>query len=96
MLSTSGHDCKFAVRGGGYTLWEESSNVKDGITIDMRAVSEVSISDDHSVAYVGAGAVWGDDYQKMDSLGLAVVGDRGSTIGVGGLTMGGEQIQSIA
>lgn len=42
-----------------------------------------------TVASVGAGALWGDVYMKMDAVGLAVIGGRAMSIGVGGLLTGG-------
>lgn len=42
-----------------------------------------------TIASVGAGAIWGEVYQKTDSLNLSVVGGRGASIGVGGLLTGG-------
>lgn len=78
-----------AIRGGGHTPWAGSANINEGVTIDMRSVNEVKVDEKKTVASVGAGAIWGSVYQKMDSLGLAVVGGRGSTIGVGGLVTGG-------
>ena len=82
--------CNFAIRGGGHTPWAGSANINGGVTIDMRSINAVTVSKDNTVASVGAGAVWGNVYQKMDSLGLAVVGGRGSSIGVGGLLTGGK------
>jgi FAD/FMN-containing dehydrogenase len=78
----------FAIRGGGHTPWAGSANINGGVTIDMRSINEVAVSQNKTVASVGAGAIWGDVYRKMDSLGLAVVGGRGSSIGVGGLLTG--------
>lgn len=88
-LATLG--CTFAIRGGGHTPWASSANINGGVTIDMRLMNAVTMNKDNTVASVGAGAVWGDVYKKMDSLGLAVIGGRGSSIGVGGLTTGGKQ-----
>ena len=85
----AGQDVSFAIRGGGHTPWAGSANIQDGVTIDMRAINGIEVSDDLSVTYVGAGAIWGDVYKKMDSLGLVVVGGRLATIGVGGLLTGG-------
>lgn len=39
---------------------------------------------------VGAGNRWLDVYSKLDPMGLSVVGGRVAEIGVGGLTLGGE------
>ncbi len=74
----------------GCTL--KGSNINDGVTIDMRSISNVAVDEGKTAAFVGAGAIWGDVYRKMDSLGLAVVGGRGSSIGVGGLLTGGNAI----
>lgn len=90
LLNKGGSGCKFAVRGGGHTPWAGSANINGGVTIDMRSVSDVSISADRSVASVGAGAIWGDVYRRMDALNLTVVGGRGSSIGIGGLLTGGK------
>jgi hypothetical protein len=82
--------CKLAVRGGGHTPWAGSANIEGGITLDLSALRTISVSDDRSSVSVGAGNVWGDVYKRTDQEGLAVVGGRGSSIGVGGLTLGGK------
>lgn len=87
--------CNFAIRGGGHTPWAGSANINGGVTIDMRSIHDVTVNQDKTVAFVGAGAIWGDVYRKMDSLGLAVIGGRGSSIGVGGLLTGGNQQRII-
>lgn len=81
----------FAIRSGGHTPWAGSANINGGVTIDLRSISQVTVNQGKTVAYVGAGAIWGDVYQTLDSLGLTVVGGRGSSIGVGGLLTGGGQ-----
>lgn len=81
---------QFAIRGGGHTPFAGSASISNGVVIDMRAIKEVTVNEDQTIASVGAGAVWGDVYLKLDGLGLTVVGGRGSTIGVGGLTTGGK------
>lgn len=96
LLSKSGLvNCKFAIRGGGHTPWAGSANINGGVTIDMRSIRDVTVNEDKTVAFVGAGTTWGDVYRKMDSLGLAVVGGRGSSIGVGGLLTGGNKGQLL-
>ena len=83
-------NCKFAIRGGGHTPWAGSANIDGGVTIDLSAIRDITLNHDRTVTSVGAGARWGDVYQKMDSQGLAVVGGRGASIGVGGLLTGGK------
>ncbi|KAL9105834.1 MAG: hypothetical protein Q9227_009042 [Pyrenula ochraceoflavens] len=85
----SGVDAKFAVRGEGHTPWAGSASIKDGVLVDMRIIQKYLSMTINSVSYIGSGAVWGDVDQKLDSLGLAVVGGRGSLIGVEGLITGG-------
>lgn len=65
------------------------ANINGGITIDMTALSSVTISDDHTVVSVGSGATWLDIYTYLDQLGLSVAGGRNGLVGVGGLTLGG-------
>jgi hypothetical protein len=81
----------FAIRGGGHTPWAGSANINGGVTIDMRSIDDVTVNQNETITSVGAGALWGDVYRKHDSLGLAVVGGRGSVIGVGGLLTGGNE-----
>lgn len=80
---------KFAVRGGGHTVWAGSANIQNGVTIDMRLINNVEVSADKSYTSVGAGALWRDVYTVLDEQGLATSGGRASQVGVGGLTTGG-------
>ncbi|KAL8755064.1 MAG: hypothetical protein Q9184_004908 [Pyrenodesmia sp. 2 TL-2023] len=89
LLNKGGLKCRFAIRGGGHTPWAGSANIDGGVTIDMRSIAEVSVDAKRSVASVGAGAIWGDVYRKMDAWNMTVVGGRGSSIGIGGLLTGG-------
>jgi FAD/FMN-containing dehydrogenase len=82
--------CKVAIRGGGHTPWAGSANIEGGITIDLRSLKAISVNQEKSIVSVAAGCVWGEVHRRTDELGLAVIGGRGSTIGVGGLTLGGE------
>lgn len=70
--------------------WAGASNIQDGITVDLSAIREVSVSEDHSITSVGGGARWEDVYLKLDALGLSVVGGRVFNVGVGGLILGGK------
>ncbi|KAI4165610.1 MAG: hypothetical protein LQ342_000552 [Letrouitia transgressa] len=75
---------KFAVRGGGHTVWAGSANIQNGVTIDMRLINNVEVSADKSYTSVGAGALWRDVYTVLDEQGLATSGGRASQVGVGG------------
>jgi len=93
VLARSSHtvtsNCKFAIKGGGHTMWAGAANIVDGVTIDLGALNDVTVNEARTVASVGAGARWLDVYSQLDSSGLSVVGGRDSNVGVAGLTLGG-------
>ncbi|KAF2875853.1 hypothetical protein BDV95DRAFT_283707 [Massariosphaeria phaeospora] len=86
-LSTS--TSQVAVRGGGCTPWKGAANIDGGITIDMRGINGVHLSDDDKIVSIGAGADWGTVYKAISSKGLGVAGGRVCRVGVTGLTLGG-------
>lgn len=57
--------------------------------IDLQQLNHVNVSDDNSAVEVGPGNRWGRVYSILDEQGIAVLGGRVSTVGVGGLTTGG-------
>lgn len=81
--------CPFAAKSGGHAAFAGASNSPGGITIWFKDLSEVTLSEDKSVASVGPGNVWGQVYKALEPHGLATLGGRASDIGVGGLTTGG-------
>ncbi|OTB13142.1 hypothetical protein K445DRAFT_304537 [Daldinia sp. EC12] len=81
--------CKFAIRSGGHSTSIGASNIQDGVTIDLRNLNTISLSPDKSIASIGVGNTWGTVYSNLDELNLSVVGGRTSSVGVGGLTLGG-------
>ena len=81
--------CQFAIKSGGHTPWPGAANINGGVTIDMSAISQVTVSADQTITSAGPGARWIDVYLKLDALGLAVPGGRVSEVGVGGLVTGG-------
>lgn len=83
--------CPFAIRSGGHSDVPGASNVEDGVTIDMSKLNEVTVAADEKTVYVGSGAKWGDVYQVLDALELAIIGGRAASVGVGGLTLGGKE-----
>lgn len=44
---------KFAIRSGGHTLFRGAANIDDGITVDMRRLEKVVVSEDSRSASVG-------------------------------------------
>jgi FAD/FMN-containing dehydrogenase len=89
-LVTSSGNTQFAVRGGGHTLWPGAANVDGGITVDMRAMNSLSLSEDHKIAHLGAGAVFSDIYPQLTPYNLTVMGGRVPGIGAGGFVTGGK------
>ncbi|KAL8718429.1 MAG: hypothetical protein Q9225_004428 [Loekoesia sp. 1 TL-2023] len=81
--------CKFAIRSGGHACFAGSANTLNGITIDLRGINLIKLSEDLSQVSIGTGASWGEVYRTLDPLGLAIPGGRQSQVGVGGLTLGG-------
>lgn len=83
---------QLAVRGGGHTPFAGSANINGGVTVDMRSMRGIDVSQDHKLTSIGAGERWGNVYRKLDAMGLSVNGGRVSKPGVAGLTTGGMSI----
>ncbi|KAI0965079.1 putative oxidoreductase [Xylaria arbuscula] len=81
------HD--FAVRAGGHTWFADANSSPGGVTLDLRGLKSIHLSDDKSTISVGPGATWDLVYNQLDPLGLSVAGGRVAGVGVGGLTLGG-------
>ena len=82
--------CRFAIRGGGHTPWAGSSNIDKGVTIDLSLMSTTVYNKEQSTASVGPGSRWINVYEVLDQLGVAIPGGRAGSVGVAGLTLGGE------
>ncbi|RYP11695.1 hypothetical protein DL767_011016 [Monosporascus sp. MG133] len=80
---------QFAIRGGGHTLWTGAANIDGGITVDMRAMNGVVLSDDQKVAQLGPGGIFSEIYPQLVPYNLTVMGGRVPGIGVGGFLAGG-------
>ena len=87
--SKFGADSQFAVRSGGHQTWAGSANIKDGVTLDLRNLSGIAVSEDNKTVTVGTGSRWGDVYSYLQPMGLSVPGGRVPEPGVVGLTLGG-------
>ena len=83
---------KFAVRGGGHTLFSGAANIDGGVTIDLREIKSLALSQDRKVASIGGGAVWSDIYPQLVPYNLTVMGGRVPGVGVGGFATGGEYL----
>lgn len=78
----------FTVKSGGHVPFV-SSNIDEGIVIDLVNINGIQLSDDQSVVSVGPGNRWKTIAEYLDPMGLAIVGGRVGDIGVSGLTLGG-------
>ncbi|KAH7013884.1 hypothetical protein EDB80DRAFT_836090 [Ilyonectria destructans] len=83
------HNAKFAVTGGGCMPDSGAANIKNGVTISLRRMNQIAMKADETIVSVGGGATWGEVYEYLDPLGVAVPGGRVANVGVGGLTIGG-------
>ena len=80
----------FAVRSGGHTTWQGSSNIgQDGITIDLGALNKTVYNPETKLASVEPGASWSSVFAELDKHGVVVAGGREGNVGVGGFTLGG-------
>ncbi|KAF7879665.1 uncharacterized protein EAF02_007835 [Botrytis sinoallii] len=80
---------KLAIRSGGHTPWAGSANIQSGIIIKLSRLIEVTLNSKTNIVSVGVGNSWGNVYKFLSDKGLAIVGGRVSTVGVGGLNLGG-------
>ncbi|CZR66000.1 related to 6-HYDROXY-D-NICOTINE OXIDASE [Phialocephala subalpina] len=87
----SASNCPFAVKSGGHGIWGGLANIQDGVSIDLAEFNGVDVDggEQGTVARVGVGMKWGDVYDFLGARGLAVVGGRWGSVGVGGLILGG-------
>ncbi|KAI2626818.1 putative oxidoreductase [Xylaria nigripes] len=89
VVSLTAKSCEFAIRSGGHSTVPNASNAPDGVTVDLRALSSMELSEDNSILSVGVGVTWDEVYAKLDPLGLGAAGGRVGGVGVPGLTLGG-------
>ncbi|KAL2132715.1 hypothetical protein VTI74DRAFT_3453 [Chaetomium olivicolor] len=80
---------QFAIRGGGHAVFAGAANVAGGITVDLRALNSVSLSDDRKTATIGAGAIWSEIYPQLVPYNVTVMGGRVAGVGAGGFLLGG-------
>lgn len=81
--------CSFGIRSGGHAYYVNGNSVADGITIDMGYLNSTTYDAETNMATVEPGARWGSVYDTLANDGVAVVGGRVTSVGVGGLILGG-------
>lgn len=78
-----------ALVSGGHSSNVGASNIQDGITIDLAALSDIELAQDTQSVWLRPGAKWSDVYATLESEGLTVAGGRVGHVGVGGYVLGG-------
>ncbi|KAJ5974318.1 FAD linked oxidase N-terminal [Penicillium waksmanii] len=81
--------CQFAARSGGHAAFTGASSSPGGISIWFKDMNAVTLNDDKSVASIGPGNNWLSVYSALEPYGLATIGGRAASIGVGGFVLGG-------
>jgi hypothetical protein len=84
------HQCHFAVKSGGHGMFSGASNAQHGITMDLRNLNSLQVSDDRLTTSVGTGTKWGEVYRELEPMNLTVSGGRDTQIGIGGFILGDE------
>lgn len=77
----------FAIRSGGHSVAGFSS-VEDGIVLDLRNLSRVTVDPENRTARAQGGVNWAAFDAVTQEHGLAVTGGRVTTTGVAGFTTG--------
>ncbi|KAF2745772.1 FAD-binding domain-containing protein [Sporormia fimetaria CBS 119925] len=82
-------DWHIAVRSGGHS-YASSSNLVEGVTIDLGMMNASTYHHDTELASIQPGASWGNVYHNLLQTGnVTVLGGRVAGVGVGGYLVGG-------
>ncbi|KFY98579.1 hypothetical protein V500_01599 [Pseudogymnoascus sp. VKM F-4518 (FW-2643)] len=81
--------CRFAVKCGGHSRFPDDSVSVGGVTIDLGLMNTTVVSDDHTSASIGGGALTRQVFAALDPYGLASVAGRVGQVGMGGFALGG-------
>jgi FAD/FMN-containing dehydrogenase len=83
------HDLAVSVRSGGHSALGHGTNTA-GLVIDLGRLNTVEVLDvGRRLVRVGGGATWGEVATTLDPLGLGLTSGDTTSVGVGGLTLGG-------
>ncbi|KAI4690216.1 uncharacterized protein J4E84_004400 [Alternaria hordeiaustralica] len=81
--------CPFAAKSGGHSAVAGGSNIEGGITISFENMSKTTVSSDKKSVSFEPGQTWYDVYTALEKDNVTIIGGRVSSVGVGGLTLGG-------
>ena len=83
------HHLAVSVRSGGHSPLGHSTNT-GGMVIDLSHLDDVRVLDaGRRLVRVGGGATWGQVAAALDPYGWGITAGDSSSVGVGGLTLGG-------
>ncbi|KAL5514287.1 hypothetical protein ACEPAG_2375 [Sanghuangporus baumii] len=78
----------FAVKSGGHAYNLNSSSTP-GVQVSMARFNNVSYNAKQGTVTIGFGLTWDQVYERLEPLGIMVVGGRITGVGVGGFSLGG-------
>lgn len=81
--------CPFAVKSGGHAAFAGASSIEGGVTVSLRNLDSIELSEDHKTAFIQPGNNWNRIYTELVKDDVSVIGGRVAPIGIGGLTTGG-------
>jgi FAD/FMN-containing dehydrogenase len=81
-------DLPVAIRSGGHSVVGASST-DGGLVIDLRALNDIDIDPAAQTVWAGTGLTAGEVSRAVEQHGLVVGFGDSSTVGIGGLTLGG-------
>ncbi|PSR88506.1 hypothetical protein BD289DRAFT_460456 [Coniella lustricola] len=84
ILKPFGDGLRIAISGAGQQSTPGVANTQNGITIHLRNLQGIRLDADNGVVSVAAGEQMGKVYDTVGAQGLAVVGNRHSSAGIGG------------
>ncbi|KAF8531795.1 hypothetical protein BDD12DRAFT_869315 [Trichophaea hybrida] len=83
------HNTPFAIRSGGHSMNPGFSSTSSGVLVSLKHLDQISHDIPAGTVTIGAGNTWGRVYRHLSPFGLTVAGGRGSSVGVGGYSLGG-------
>jgi FAD/FMN-containing dehydrogenase len=84
----SGNELPLSVRSGGHAV-SGAAIADGGVTIDLRSMKGIRIDPERRIARAETGLNWAEFNAETQQYGLTVPSGKLSSIGVGGLTLGG-------
>lgn len=87
--------CRFAIRGGGHTVWAGAAGIEDGVTIDLSLMKDAVYHPENKTASLLPGGRWRDVYNTLKEEGVSVTGGRTGSVGVSGFLLGGKRNSTV-